>query len=127
MDAWSTSCPPCLKELPRLVALHKQHSKDGLACISLSFDYEGIGSPEKVKPQVEEFLISQGAGFDNVLSTEESDSLYRKFKLASVPAVFVYDREGKLAKRFDNESAATEEDAFTYEQVSQLVQELITK
>jgi len=127
MDAWSTSCPPCLKEFPNLVELHKKHHQDGVACISLSFDYEGIGTPDKVQPQVEEFLVSQGAVFDNVLSSEESDALYRKFKLASVPAVFVYDREGKLVKRFDNEDAATEEDAFTYEQVSQLVQELIAK
>ena len=125
MDAWSTSCPPCLKEFPNLVALHNRYGPSRVACISLSFDYEGIGTPEEVVPKVTKFLESQGATLDNVLSSEESDILYRKFKLASVPAVFVYDREGKLVKRFDNENAKTEAEAFTYQQVNELVDKLL--
>ena len=125
VDAWSTSCPPCMKEFPHLVALHKKHNPEDLACISLSFDYEGIGSPEQTKPKVLDFLKSQGATFDNVLSQDESDVLYRKLELASVPAVFVYDRDGKLVKRFDNEKAATEAEAFTYQQVGELVEQLL--
>lgn len=124
MDAWSTSCPPCMKEFPNLVALHKKYGNK-LACISLSFDYEGIGKPDDVAPQVREFLTTQGATFDNVLSSEESDVLYRKFQLASVPAVFVFDRDGKLVKRFDNEKAQSEEDGFTYEQVAAFVENLL--
>jgi thiol-disulfide isomerase/thioredoxin len=124
MDAWSTSCPPCIKEFPNLVALQKKHPEQ-LACISLSFDYEGIGKPQELVPKVLRFLKSQRAAFDNVVSNEESDALYRKFKLVSVPAVFVYDREGRLVKRFDNENAKTEADAFTYEQVGALVEQLL--
>jgi thiol-disulfide isomerase/thioredoxin len=125
VDAWSTSCPPCMKEFPKLVALHKKHKPEDLACISLSFDYEGIGTPEATKPKVLDFLSSQGATFDNVLSSDESDALYRKLELASVPAVFVYDRDGKLVKRFDNENAASEAEGFTYEQVGELVEQLL--
>ena len=117
MDAWSTSCPPCLKDFHNLVELHKEHGPDKLACISLSFDYEGIGQPEDVRERVLSFLRSQGATFDNVMSNEDSDALYRKFKLNSVPAIFVYDRSGKLRKRFVDEGA--------YEQVRPLVAELI--
>ena len=125
MDAWSTSCPPCIKEFPKLVELHNKYGPERLACISLSFDYEGIGKPEDVAGKVKDFLIQQRATFDNVLSSEDSDALYRKFKLISVPAVFVYDREGKLVKRFDNEDAKSEADAFTYEQVGAVVEELL--
>jgi thiol-disulfide isomerase/thioredoxin len=125
MDAWNTSCPPCIKEFPNLVALSKQYGPDKLACISLSFDYEGIGQPKDVEPGVLAFLRQQRATFDNVLSTDASDALYRRFKFTSVPAVFVYDRDGNLVKRFDNEDAATEADAFTYEQVSAFVADLL--
>ena len=125
MDAWSTSCPPCLKEFPKLIKLQNKYGPERLACISLSFDYEGIGKPEEVVGKVQDFLVQQRATFDNVLSSEESDALYRKFKLISVPAVFVYDREGKLVKRFDNEEAKSEADAFTYEQVGEVVEELL--
>ena len=119
MDAWSTSCPPCLKDFHNLVELHKQYGPQDVACISLSFDYEGVAGskPEDSRAPVLEFLRSQGASFDNVMSNEDSDALYRKFKLSSVPAIFVYDRSGKLRKRFVNEGA--------YEQARPLVAELV--
>src|SRR5262249_17806457 len=37
MDCWSTSCPPCIEEFPKLVALHRNYPASKLACISLSF------------------------------------------------------------------------------------------
>ncbi|MEX0677874.1 MAG: TlpA disulfide reductase family protein [Pirellulales bacterium] len=119
MDAWSTSCAPCLKDFHNLVELHKQYGPGQLACISLSFDYEGAKgtTPEDVREPVLKFLRSQGATFDNVVSNEDSDALYRKLKLNSVPAIFVYDRAGKLRKRFEDEGA--------YEQVRPLVAELV--
>jgi thiol-disulfide isomerase/thioredoxin len=125
MDAWSTSCPPCMKEFHNLVELHKRYGPEQVACISLSFDYEGLGPPEEQQDRVLKFLRKQGATFDNLLSSEESDTLYRKFRLAAVPAVFVYDRAGQLRKRFDNEQSKNAETAFTYEQVGQLVAELL--
>ncbi len=125
MDAWSTSCPPCIKEFPHLVAMHKKYGPEQLACISLSFDYEGLGKPEEQVGPVLDFLRKQGATFDNLLSNEESDELYKKFRLAAIPAVFVYDRGGVLRKRFDNQHAKTKEEAFTYAQVEQLVEELL--
>ena len=127
MDAWSTSCPPCLAEFHNLVELHKSHASNDLACVSLSFDYEGLGKPEEQQEPVLEFLRSQGATFDNLLSSEDSDTLYRKFKLAAVPAVFVYDRSGQLRKRFDNEQAKSKAEAFTYQQVRELVAQLIAE
>lgn len=125
MDCWSTSCEPCVKEFPNLVALHKKYGPDKVACISLSFDYEGLGKREDVLPTVREFLAKQGAAFDNVLCRDDSESLYKKMNLASVPAVYVYKPDGELAKRFDNENAAKPEDAFNYEHVGKLVDELL--
>ena len=51
--------------------------------------------------------------------------LYKKFKLAAVPAVFVYNQQGELAKRFDNEEAKTKSEEFTYQQVKDLVAQLV--
>ena len=127
VDVWSTSCPPCLKEFPGLVALHKAHSRNDVICVSLSLDYAGIQSkpPESYEPAVLGFLKSQGATFDNVLAGEDADTMLAKLKLSAPPAVYVYHRDGTLAKRFDNEQAASEDDAFTYQDVSALVDELL--
>jgi thiol-disulfide isomerase/thioredoxin len=127
MDAWSTSCAPCIQEFHNLVALHQKYGPKQVSCMSLSFDYEGLGKPEEQQQRVLEFLRGQGATFDNLLSSLESDELYRKLNLASVPAVFVYDREGRLRKRFDNEKAKNKAEAFTYDQVGQLVAQLLAE
>lgn len=126
VDCWSTSCGPCVEEFPGLVALHKQHG-DKVACISVSFDYNGLGSVDDVKGDVLAFLREQGATFDNVISSESDEELSKKFGFAAIPVVYVYDQEGNLAKRFDNENAEKEEDLFTYEDVSALVEELLKK
>ena len=127
VDAWSTACPPCMTEFHHLVDLHREYTPDKVACVSLSFDYEGIGKAEEQSPRVLDFLREQMATFDNVLSSEESDVLYRKFSLSAVPAVFVYNQQGELAQRFDNEEAKTEAEAFTYAEVRELVADLVKR
>jgi thiol-disulfide isomerase/thioredoxin len=127
LDCWSTSCVPCIEEFPNLVALQNRHSRENLACVSLSFDYEGIGTPEEQRDRVLEFLRKQGARFDNVLSTLDSDALSIKLEIPSIPAVFVFDRQGKLHKRFDNRNASRTGGPFNYEQVSQVVEQLLAE
>jgi len=127
LDCWSTSCEPCKREFPKLVALDQKHSRDELACVSLSFDYEGIGRPEEQHSRVLAFLQAQRATFDNVLSRLESDELYKKLEIPSIPAVFVFDRQGRLHRRFDNRHASRDGGPFTYEQVSAVVEELLAE
>ena len=121
MDAWSTSCEPCLKEFPGLVTLHKKYGPERVACVSLSFDFEGLGTPEQQRDKVLAFLRQQGATFENLLSNVPSDDLYKKFDLASIPAVFVYDQQGKLAQRFDS----TLGKPFTYRDIEAKVAALL--
>lgn len=114
LDLWSTSCDPCMVEFPHLVELHKKHG-DKLICMSASCDYAGIKSkpPESYRDHVLEFLTKQKATFQNVLLNVESDVLFEKIELASIPAVYVFGSDGKVAKRFDNDNAKPGED-FTY-------------
>ncbi len=129
LDAWSTSCPPCMKEFPNLVKLHQKYGGKEVACMSLSCDYAGIKNkpPEFYRERVEKFLSKQGAEFQNLLSSVPSEDLFEKMKLSSIPAVYVYGRDGKLVKRFDNEQAKSDADEFTYAEVTKLVEELVAK
>lgn len=123
LDCWSTSCPPCIKEFPGLVTLARDFAAE-VACMSLSFDYEGFGTPEEVLPPVRDFLTEVGAAdVENLLSREDSDTLYEKLNLTSVPAVYVYGRDGKLRQRFDDDYAAKELGRpFTYADVRGVVE-----
>ncbi|MBI1899725.1 MAG: TlpA family protein disulfide reductase [Planctomycetia bacterium] len=125
VDCWSTSCAPCMKEFPGLVEIHKKY-KDDVACVSVSFDYEGIEGtkPEDSLETVLGFLRRKGATFDNVVSNVPSDELYKKFEIGSIPVVFVYGRDGKVVKKFDGADGKE----FTYKSdIEPLVAELVKK
>ena len=121
MDCWSTWCEPCVKEFPGLVKLHEKYGADKVACISLCFDYEGLKNekPQDYEEPVLNFLREQRAAFDNVIASETSEELYQKFGFPSVPTVFVYDRQGELAKRFENKDPKAK--PFTYADVEDQV------
>jgi len=127
LDLWSTSCVPCRREFPRLVALQKSHPED-VVCISFSLDYIGLAKkpPDVIKPKVLTFLQEQDAQLLNIISSDPDEEIYDKLDLAAIPAVLVYDQTGELTKRFDNEEAATAEEEFTYEKdVVPFVEQLV--
>lgn len=104
VDLWSLSCEPCRREFPNLVKLHNDKSAK-VACLSVSTDYAGIKSkpPMFYKPKVLEFLTSQKATCKNIMCNIESDALFEQLDLGSIPAVYVYGKDGKVAKRFAGE------------------------
>jgi thiol-disulfide isomerase/thioredoxin len=131
VDIWSTSCAPCMKEFPNLVKLHQEHG-DEVACVSISTDYAGSKKkpPSFYEERVLKFLTQQKATFDNVLCNVPSDELFEKLELGSIPAVYVFGRDGKQVKRFDSTSGGkigTDEEPFTYVDVNKLVETLLKK
>jgi hypothetical protein len=72
-----------------------------------------------------DFLRKQHATFDNVLASEDSDSMYKKLGIPSVPAVFVYDRAGKLLARLQ-EAEDNPKEKPLYDRVEQLTGKLLS-
>lgn len=129
LDTWSLSCGPCVREFPGLVKMHQKLADKGVVCMALNCDYDGIPKkpPEYFRPRVTKFLEEQGATFENLISNVALEQLLETVDLASIPAVFVYGRDGKLVKRFDNEQIQSDADEFTYADVNKLVAELLAK
>jgi thiol-disulfide isomerase/thioredoxin len=116
VDVWSTSCEPCLREFPHLIALQKQYPDD-VVCIGLNCDYVGIKKkpPEFYHAKVSKVLEEQHAEIVNLLCTLPSDDLFAALKIDSIPAVFIYDRSGKKVHTFDNRTPAGEGEGISYE------------
>lgn len=114
LDLWSTGCQPCVKEFPGLVKLQNAHAQD-VVCISLCANYIGVGEPQDESADVLKFLQKQKAQIVNLLSSDADEDLYKKVGIASIPVVRVYNRDGKLAKQFDNEKDEYGKEGFTYE------------
>ena len=113
-----------MKEFPGLVELHEKHGED-VAAVSLSVDlYEGGTIDDELKGTVLKFLREEKAAFDNVLSKTPDLEVLKALGGAAIPIVDVYDRTGKLAKRFTSEDGKH----FTYQKdVIPFVESLIKK
>lgn len=127
VDFWSTWCAPCMREFPNLVRLHRQYP-DRVACMSVDVNYIGLEEepPESFHDKVLGFVSKHGATFQNVISSDPEEEVMKALDVASVPVVLVYDRQGKLRKKFTDEDNEYGEDGFTYAQhIIPLVDELL--
>lgn len=102
LDLWATYCPPCLKELPGLVALQAKYP-DKVHCVSVCLDFDGDPAipPAKLEPEIRAVLESKKAHHvQNVLLSTGSDELLKRVKRGSMPIIFVYDQTGKQVHVF---------------------------
>jgi thiol-disulfide isomerase/thioredoxin len=127
VDIWTTTCPACVAELPKFVALQNRFGPEQVACISVNCDYDGVPDkpPAFYRPRVLEMLQKNEAVFPNAMLTTSLIKFLDEAALASTPAVYVYNAKGKLERRFDNDDAVREEDEFHMADVERLVESLL--
>jgi thiol-disulfide isomerase/thioredoxin len=90
LDFWATWCPPCVEEAPALVAAYEKFRERGFEIIGISLDTN--------KTALESFTAGRdmtwpqffdGQGWENTLA--------QRFKIQSVPTMWLFGRDGKLA------------------------------
>ena len=96
--------------------MHQRYAPDGLVCMSVSVDE--VGNKDKAL----KFLQERQADFGNYLLDEDTEVWQNKWKITATPAVFVFDRDGKLARQFDSEDP---DHPFDYTDVEPLVRKLL--
>ena len=132
VDIWSTSCLPCVRELPHLATLQKLDS-ERIACLAFDVDYTGSRErpPESFRDRVETVLEKVQACYPVILSVTPADEVFHRLELPSIPAVCVYGPDGRLVQRFDAslyDPDSDREEAFTYEDdIIPLVQNLLSR
>jgi thiol-disulfide isomerase/thioredoxin len=121
VDFWATWCAPCMMAFPHTVALQQKYRPQGLAVISVSMD--DVESHEEAL----NFLREQQADFTNLRSKlGGEDAAVEAFDIdgGAIPHLKLYDREGKLVKKFISGDIDA---VFTQEDIELAVRELITK
>jgi thiol-disulfide isomerase/thioredoxin len=119
VDAWSTTCGPCMENFPHLVEMHRKFSKKGLAVISLSLDDP---TDKAAVATAETFLKDKKAAFTNVLLNESFGEGFEKLNISVIPAVFIYGPDGKEVKRFTMDDPNKQ---FTYDEVEKAIVSLL--
>ncbi|MCS6953053.1 MAG: TlpA disulfide reductase family protein [Bryobacterales bacterium] len=106
VDFWATWCAPCLEELPQLVKLEAKYRSRGLRLVPVSCD-----EPED-EGKALAFLRKAGVSFPGYLKRVADDE---KFIVSvdpkwsgALPALFLYDRRGRLVRSFVGEADLNE-------------------
>ncbi len=116
IDVWADFCVPCKREFHNLVELHQRYTDKDLVCMSVSLD-----RPEGQEGALK-FLKKSKATFANYLLDEKPEFWADRWHIQGPPAVFVFDRQGRRAAKFDSEHP---DNTFTYEDVKKLVSKLL--
>jgi len=88
INFWATWCPPCRAEMPDLVKLQREHAKEGLQII-------GITYPPEKKTRVRRFAKSLKVNYPIVLGTREIKSRFTSEE--TLPLTVVINRDGKVS------------------------------
>jgi thiol-disulfide isomerase/thioredoxin len=90
VNFWATWCPPCRRETPELVELHKRYAERGFSVVGITLDDE----PERVVPEfVQKYrvpypVLTPTAGFEMAARIE------------SLPTTYLVDRDGRIARTY---------------------------
>jgi thiol-disulfide isomerase/thioredoxin len=89
VDFWSTSCPPCRREMPALVQLYRDFRESGFEVVAINMDEDRDAVVQYVRKNGLEWKI----GFSG---RAWNDEVVRSYGVNSQPSKYVIDRKGVL-------------------------------
>jgi thiol-disulfide isomerase/thioredoxin len=102
VNFWATWCPPCLQEIPDLIALYEAHKKSDLAIIGVALD--------STKESVVEFVAKKKISYPVVVGDYDLAAQVGEVEL--LPTSYLYDPAGKLVSY--QEGVVTRESVESY-------------
>jgi thiol-disulfide isomerase/thioredoxin len=107
VNLWATWCVPCLREVPDLLALAKEHEKQGVKLIGVSVD-----DPSPGAAVVEQFRKKYFPAFvtfaRNGPQMDELASVIDPAWNEVVPTTYILDRQGKVVARLQGKKSLGE-------------------
>jgi peroxiredoxin len=90
LNFWATWCPPCVEELPSLIAMQDRAKAKGVVVLGVSIDVDGDA--------YHRFIKLHNVNFMTVRDPEEK--VATMYGTAGWPETYVIDRQGVLRRKF---------------------------
>jgi thiol-disulfide isomerase/thioredoxin len=121
VDLWAMWCTSCIKRFPKMVDMHDEYSPKGVQIVALNLDNR---QDTMAVQQAQEFLNEINATFDNYHMDENLIDAFERFKLVGIPAVIIYDGQGRERFRLTGDNP---NDQFTDEDIENAINELLAE
>lgn len=93
LDFWATFCPPCIKALPELQALHSKNEDRGFTVIGVTVDDRA--------ELVERATSRANVTYPILQATPET---WNAYSVTALPALILVGRDGKIIRRYGGEA-----------------------
>jgi cytochrome c biogenesis protein CcmG, thiol:disulfide interchange protein DsbE len=90
LNFWATWCPPCVEEMPSLVAMQQRLQDKGVTVLAVSVDVDENAYKKFLRDHAVDLLAVRDPN-------QKSNALYGSFKF---PETYIIDREGKVRRKF---------------------------
>ena len=91
INFWSTTCPPCRRELPDLFALQRQYGEEGFTVLGISLDVVGLA-------KVQAFVEDYGFNYPVLRGTQQVVVQYGNIR--GIPTSFLLNRRHEPVGRW---------------------------
>jgi cytochrome c biogenesis protein CcmG/thiol:disulfide interchange protein DsbE len=90
LNFWATWCPPCVTEIPDLVALREELGTERVEVLGISLDTAGADA-------VRAFARERGMSYPTAVDTAQVSAMYGG--VPSIPTTFVIDTHGGVVEK----------------------------
>lgn len=87
LDFWSTTCPPCMKQMKDLEVIHRRMAQRGVEVVGVACGGESV-------ERIEKFRKDRNVAYDLVVDEGDATLAYR---VMSLPTIYVIGKDGKIA------------------------------
>lgn len=89
IDFWATWCPPCVAEMPHVIAAYQKYHEKGFEVIGISLDRQ----KDALLKYIEKNKMTWPQYYDG---DKPEASLADKYGIESIPTTYLVDKDGKI-------------------------------
>lgn len=121
LDLWAMWCTPCIKRFPAMVEMHHHYKDRGVEIVAVNLDNR---DDHAALEQAEQFIREVEAEFDNFFMDENLIAAFEHFNLIGIPAVLIYDGQGRERFRLTGNNPNSQ---FTDKDIEAAIEQLLAE